>query len=148
MTERRFNFRCAIADEPGKAVLRQGRQDTAVELLDQSAGGFAVAGDALRGQLGQRLLLRTNRGWSEVEIVRREQEGKRVTLGLQQVEDLPDPREMDEMFANRVVWRPWARTASSGGTSALTYVLMVGMGSVILFWVAMLAIARLGLVRS
>ena len=138
---RRTSFRCPNTDADSCAVLRHGRKDRQVELVDQSAQGFSVTGDRLKGRIGQRMLLRTPQGWSEVEVARREQDSKRITLGLKRISDLADPRELkQEASASLVLWGTHV-PRPIGGVSLSGTLLLSAVVAVLGFWVAIFGYA-------
>jgi hypothetical protein len=99
-TNQRTSYRCPTADgQP--AILRVGRRDVIVSLLDQSAGGFAVSGDeSIRLAPGQVLSLRTGMGWCEVEVVTLERWDGELRIGMRRLCDHPDPRLVQAVEAN------------------------------------------------
>jgi hypothetical protein len=133
---RRNTFRCPTETH---AILKEGRKDREVEMLDHSADGFSVRGNKLTAKVGQRLQLRTNRGWSEVEVARRDVEGTEVRLGLQHIEDQADPREIRSVTSNSIAW--WLPSTSNPGANAtlLGMLLLVGLCFILTFWGLVLA---------
>jgi hypothetical protein len=104
--ERRKSHRYAVSGSRRDGRLRLGQREVAVEILDESACGVAVAFDGPPGcEPGETLLLEIASGWTEVQVVnvRREESapaeegvesGERTRLGLVRLRDL-EPGEVD-----------------------------------------------------
>jgi hypothetical protein len=86
-------------------------------------------------KVGQQLLLRSQTGWSEVEVIRAEQDGKETILGLRRTEDLPDPRNRVRNSALLFALRTSGRGTKIGPAMA------IGMVAVLGFWAYMLLAA-------
>lgn len=127
---RRTAFRCVTPDE-FLAIVRRGKKDVECQLVDQSAGGFAIVG-RLRAKVGQKFQLRTYRGWSEVEVTRAERDGKDSKLGLKVLRELPDPRDRTRtslsLFSNKV---------SGGYATQVVPLMTIAITAVLGFWVYM-----------
>lgn len=106
--EKRSAFRCPVSQPEQGALLRVGKtQKMRVQLLDESAGGFAVLADRHPGvRDGDVVRLYTESGWHEVRVVHvrkhrpavaegesvGERERPRYRVGFERVRDLA-PRE-------------------------------------------------------
>ncbi len=131
--DRRSRFRCATSEE-AKVVIRNGRREIPGRLVDQSADGFAVAVESIRLKTGHKLLLRTHRGWSEVEVVRIAQQDEDTILGLKTLRDLPDPRDR---VRNSIA----LFTSSSAPGTRVGPILLMGILGVLGFWAYLLLAA-------
>ena len=68
--ERRKSHRYAVSGSRRDGRLRLGQREVAVEILDESACGVAVAFDGPPGcEPGETLLLEIASGWTEVQVV-------------------------------------------------------------------------------
>jgi hypothetical protein len=106
--EKRNAFRCPVSQPEHVALLRVGKKrQMRVQLLDESAGGFAVLADRHPGvQAGDVVRLCTESGWHEVRVVHvckhrpavaegeslGESEGPQFRVGFERLRDLA-PRE-------------------------------------------------------
>src|SRR5262249_3362968 len=83
--QRRSSFRCSVDGERGMARLKIGDRAIDVDVLDESAGGFAVAVDTTPDcAVGDFLLLEVAQAWVEVRVVNIgvDPDGIRARLGL------------------------------------------------------------------
>ena len=81
-SERRSGFRCQSSEGLDVAVIRVGRREEQVRLVNESAQGFAVTSTKLSPQVGTKLIIRTNRGWSSAVVSRVDLNGERCLIGL------------------------------------------------------------------
>lgn len=133
-SNQRNTYRCASIDPEQRAVLKVGRKQIVVELVDQSMGGFAVRGlGKIRVKMGQVVRLRTSNGWSIVEVIHVSQEGKRSRIGLRRLDDLPDPRLMAAAHRNSFGGHRRYGSEASGGL--LSRVLGLGLVAMAAFWI-------------
>ncbi|MDX1948683.1 MAG: PilZ domain-containing protein [Pirellulaceae bacterium] len=92
--DHRKTFRILTPAGREQAKLRVGKRQLSVRLVDESAGGFAVA---CPGQMvvasGEVLQLRTAGGLHEVRVIRREEFSDGVLLGFERLRDLDDPTQ-------------------------------------------------------
>ena len=137
--ERRERYRCISPEDAQSAVLRSGKKECPVRLIDQSAEGFAVAATGLRARVGKKLLIRTNQCWSEVEVIRREKAGKETILGLKQLRELPDPRQVKAINASSLSVLSFGSRATAGTKAGAA--LWVAAGTILVFWAYVLGTA-------
>lgn len=137
-TNNRECFRCPAPDDGASAVLELGQRQLIVELIDQSAGGFAIRTAAKsRLRVGQTVKLRTNTGWCEALVVHVERVDDDLRVGLQRTGDLSDPREDLALTRNSL-----PPLISQSGTSLgekrglLGSFLAVMLALIVCFWVA------------
>jgi hypothetical protein len=92
----RKSFRILVPDGQEQGLLRVGRREATVRVVDSSAGGFALAcSKTLPVNRGDVLRLRTSAGWHEVRVVRQESYTDGVFMGVERLADITDPREME-----------------------------------------------------
>jgi hypothetical protein len=118
-TDQRKSFRILVPAGQKQAVLKVGRKDVTVRVVDSSAGGFAIAsGENLDVEKGDSLLLRTSAGWHEVRVVRHESFSDGVLLGVERLSDLDDPREVESVTSGSLISWLWP-TAGTARVFAL-----------------------------
>ena len=119
--EKRGAFRCGVQTPRQGGVLQVGGVEIPVQLLDESAGGFAVLADRDPGvEVNDIVGLRTDAGWHEVRVARMSSEpttaeaGRRTDaarpgtrLGLERLRDL-EPWEASRRWMS---WRDRLRVA-------------------------------------
>jgi len=90
-SDRRHHSRIPIPDNQGVAVLRAGRRKFSTRLVDVSAFGYAVVcPPELNPRRCDLLVLGTNAGWVEAEVVRIHDDVNDTILGLARVREV-DP---------------------------------------------------------
>ena len=110
----RQSFRCLHPPNGSPAILRVEDRDQRVRIIDESAGGLAIASQrTLRVKVGQHLLLRTPAGWTQVELKRISRDGRDTILGLNRVCDLTDPGESSGVSSP--FWKPRLRRKADRG---------------------------------
>ena len=133
-TEHRTSYRCSTADSSQKAVLKVGREQWIVDLLDQSSGGFAISTlEKVALEPGQTIALRTNVGWSECEVIRVSAEQQATRIGLRRLHELLDPRLEQEL--HRSSMPAFAARGLKGSASPLACILGAALCLVIGFWI-------------
>jgi hypothetical protein len=102
-SDQRRSFRVQIPEGREKGTLLLGEKQIELRILDESAGGFAVAvmGD-LELYQNQDLILQTHAGKCAVRVVRIEQFSDGKLLGLVRLRDISDPGECTPRVAT---WR-------------------------------------------
>ena len=91
-SERRTSYRIAIPEAQSNAVLRVGRREVVVRMVNASAGGYELAsGEPLVASPGQLFPLRMASGWCEVKIVWSEPADQGTALGVEFVRELDSP---------------------------------------------------------
>lgn len=91
--EQRQSYRIRVPGHLEHAVLRVSGRTVRVRLIDESAGGFAIAvSENLRTPPGATLRLRTAAGWHEVRVIHSVACEEGIILGLVRLQDLEDPR--------------------------------------------------------
>jgi hypothetical protein len=116
--ENRKSFRILTPAGRERALLRVGKKKLTVQLVDESAGGFAIACQGLvNAALGEVLELRTPGGLHEVKVIRREEFSNGVLIGLERLRDLEDPQQPGvQSSCFDYVWSPYiAGGPASGG---------------------------------
>jgi hypothetical protein len=99
--ERRAAYRFPVVGARGAGRLRIGPREIAVEILDESAGGFsAVSDETLAREVGQTLLLGVDSNWMEVRVMNLQPQGSRTRLGLARLRDI-DATEIEAAPAQR-----------------------------------------------
>ena len=94
----RKSFRILVPEGQEQALLRVGRREATVRVVDSSAGGFALAcNQTLPVCRGDVLRLRTSAGWHEVRVVRQESYTDGVFMGVERIAEITDPREMESL---------------------------------------------------
>jgi len=89
INERRASFRCPANGPRRAGRLRIGKRELAVEVLDESAGGYSIVCEQeLDCEVGQSLLVRIESNWSKVRIMNLQQEDGHTRLGLLRLKDL------------------------------------------------------------
>ena len=114
--ERRSSYRCPVGGARRQGHLQIGKRSLAVQVLDESVGGFAIALDETPDcQIGAKLLLEIASTWVEVRAISiesldrpseesQEDDGKTYTrLGLLRLRDL-DPWEIETEAPCRWSW--------------------------------------------
>ena len=128
--DQRKSFRILVPAGQKQAVLKLGRKDVTVRVVDASAGGFAVAsGENLAVEKGDTLLLRTSAGWHEVRVVRHESFTDGVLIGVERLNDLNDPREVESVTSGSLgswLW-PTAGTARVFALGVLAGAIIAGI---------------------
>lgn len=135
-SNQRSTYRCRTIEPSQRAVLKVGRKQVVVELLDESMGGFAVQSlDRIRVKFGQVLKLRTRVGWSVVEVIHIARLGSRSRIGLRRLDDLPDPRLTAALHRNSF---PGARAGRKLQSTEgfLSQALGIGLVVIVGFWIA------------
>jgi hypothetical protein len=151
--ERRGSYRCPIGGARRQGHLRIGKGLYAVELLDESVGGFAVVLDhAPDCEVGAKLLFEIASTWVEVRVISLESQepttepssenvGKTYTrMGLMRLRDL-DPWEFEAEVPSRLSWDrfksmlvPLAPLKSTAWNTAVMILAVIAAG-VVLIWV-------------
>jgi hypothetical protein len=127
-TDQRKSFRILVPAGQKQAVLKVGRKDFTVRVVDSSAGGFAIAsGESLEVDKGDALLLRTSAGWHEVRVVRHESFSDGVLLGVERLSDLDDPRQLESVSSG---WFGTLMARFNGSGSARIFILGVVAGAI------------------
>jgi hypothetical protein len=91
--EQRQSYRIRVPGHLEHAVLRVAGRTVRVRLIDESAGGFAIAlSESLRTSPGAILRLRTAAGWHEVRVIHSVPCEDGAIVGLVRLQDLEDPR--------------------------------------------------------
>jgi hypothetical protein len=120
-SDQRKSFRILMPDGQEMGVLRAGRREVKVRIVDASAGGFALASNTiLPVRRGDLLRLRTSAGWHEVRVARQESYTDGVFLGVERVSDIDDPREMQRVKSGWLdyIFLPYAQGSVSGTKAA------------------------------
>lgn len=87
--DRRGWFRCKPPAGSEHAVLRIGRKEVPLLLLNTSATGLsAQSNEPLEAQIGDCLLLRTVTGWIEVRVARLDSGDATTQLGLERLREI------------------------------------------------------------
>jgi hypothetical protein len=129
-TEQRDSYRCPIADESQKAVIRVGKRDVVVALTDQSASGFSVTAKGnLGARVGKVLTVRTSAGWLEARVIHKQKQAGQTTLGLVRLADLPDPRDAQLVKPGGSKFQA-AGSGSTNSSSLLLVTIVAGLA----FW--------------
>jgi hypothetical protein len=90
-SDQRKSVRILVPASQAEAVLCRGRQQVAVQMVDASAGGLALAApDSLKLVAGDLLRLGTEAGWQEVQVVRLENYADGLLVGVERIADIPD----------------------------------------------------------
>lgn len=150
--EKRSAFRCPVQETVQWSVLRVRKKKLPVQLLDESAGGFALLADRHPGvEAGDVVRLCTESGWHEVRVVHvrkyepavaegepvGENGGPQFRVGLERVRDLA-PREapgglrawLDRLgIGNSLPW--FSSTAMAGIVLALSVTAALAAGAVL-----------------
>ena len=109
--------------------LRVGMRQMSVRLVDESAGGFALAcPKRVVAAPGEVLQLRTSSGLHEVRVIRREEFSDGILLGVERIRDLDDPEPTDYPLESA---RPAAvalRRGRTKGGGGLRWGWLVGLG--------------------
>ena len=156
-TNQRKSFRCKVVDTGRRCELIVGSDVLAARLLDESAGGLAVAVDRLAGlEVDQTAELHTDAGRFSVRVANiveiaptedaddgaDKQQHRSFRLGLSRLGEtsLPDPSKVS-LLAGRLRFRPWQRHSSNGmplltGGLLPIAVVAVPVGLVCLLWFA------------
>jgi hypothetical protein len=132
VTDARNGFRCDPSEEYVVAVLRVAGTEHQVRMINRSSEGFAVGSEAIKLKVGVQVQLRTNRGWSDVEVVRCANEGSQSELGLRLIRDLPDPRDKGR---NKVTL--FTPSGPRGYGAKAGPLLTVSAVSIVAFWLYM-----------
>lgn len=83
------------------AVLKTGREQLEVDLLDQSRGGFLVSSPCpIRVRPSEVVTLRTNMGWTEADVMHVHQQTGATRIGLRRRRELIDPRQLAALHRN------------------------------------------------
>jgi hypothetical protein len=102
-SNQRRSFRVQIPEGREKGTLLLGEREIELRILDESAGGFAVA---VLGEFellqNQDLILQTHAGKCAVRVVRIEQFSDGKLLGLVRLREISDPNECGPRVAT---WR-------------------------------------------
>ena len=101
-------------------------------MINQSAEGFAVGSESIKLKAGAQVQLRTNRGWSDVEVVRCANDGSEFELGLRLIRDLPDPR--DKVRHKLALFSP---SGPMGYGAKAGPLLTISAVSIVAFWLYM-----------
>lgn len=90
--ERRRSFRLALPAGQEQAVLRVGRREFDIRLVNTSATGFALLSpEPVKAAAGQQLQLQTVAGWSEVRVAWAAAFEEGEVLGVERIQDLDRP---------------------------------------------------------
>jgi hypothetical protein len=140
--ERRASFRVPSVEQR-VARLRIAHQEILVEVLDESAEGFAILlGGTLQCHVGQKALLQTLAGWAEVVIMNAysseasvasdDSESRQVPctrLGLGRVRDLPIKRRGSWLIAiGQTMQQPLVPLYSTWSGAVLTVFMVICSG--------------------
>ena len=152
----RRSFRCKVVDAGRLCQLIVGADVLSARLLDESAGGFAVAVDRLAGlEVGQTAELRTDTGHFSVRVANvaettpsedanapAEEQHRSFRLGLMRLGEisLPEPPGVS-VLAGSLLFRPWQWHPSNGSPTLIggllaMAVVIVPLGLIYVFWYA------------
>src|SRR5438552_19101389 len=93
-SDQRASFRFPVPSGHEQAVLRVGRRDVDVRVVNTSATGFLLAVPQLEVKEGDVLRLLTETGWSEVRVAFVGNSGEECRLGVERIRDLAS--ELDQ----------------------------------------------------
>jgi len=129
-SDQRKSFRIQTSEGREHACLTVGKREIKARILDESAGGFAVALlEEVEVQQNQMHLLKTAAGLYQTRIARIEHFADGKLLGLVRLSDLSEEETKEPQAAS---WRDCLLTpAQSGGTGASGVAVGIGMAVVL-----------------
>ncbi|MFN0019938.1 MAG: hypothetical protein ACKVP0_16900 [Pirellulaceae bacterium] len=138
-SDQRKSFRIQISDGQEHACLTVGKREIKARILDESAGGFAVALlEEVEVQQNQMHLLKTSVGLFQTRIARIEHFADGKLLGLVRLSDLSEEGIQAPQAAS---WRDCLMTPpQSGGSGASGLAVGIGMAVVLGILVCGLAV--------
>lgn len=85
-------FRCSVPEGQSQALLRIGKKDTLVRVVNASSGGYTLAYPGpLNVEVDDLRPLKTLAGWGEIRVIHvATTEAGETVLGVERVRDLPD----------------------------------------------------------
>ncbi len=87
--ERRDSFRCQVPESKAPAIVRAGKTDIVVRVLEESAGGFGITCDHRPSvKTGQIVSMATGAGYCEAKIVHVTKKEDSYHIGLQRLREV------------------------------------------------------------
>jgi hypothetical protein len=112
-SDQRAAFRFTVPLGQDQAVLRIGRKNISVRLINTSATGFLLACPKLAVADGDVLQLRTSAGWSEIRIAFIDANDEGCRLGVERVRDIVDARQRIDWV--HLLFLPYHQIGGAGG---------------------------------
>ena len=141
-------LRLPVLGQQQDGELRIGGVRAPVQLLDQSANGFAVMTfNEPNVDIGSTGILRTGNDWCEIRIANitpmngDEDETQCFRLGLYRLGDIVDPDFKPRYFSG-VVWKNHLKQAMPASTSAIVF------GLIFVFCIIVLPLSVMGVIRG